>query len=316
MTFEFRIPILPHASFFSNVKLAALSLAALGDNYAVAPVRVSVGDHADRDAVIAANSWSQNYPVEWRMVPIEVSDAEFSSGLDRYAMPTSSDVVILIDADACLLRPIDELVEQLCMAQRPTIAGMQAHFPPFKDRATSEVQWRSLLTKCGFPDIALERGYSMSPPEVSGLCPAYFNYGFVAFNATAFERIRPLIAGYTHKLLALLAGTQQIYFTAQLALTLAILETGVDVLELGPEYNCPNSDEMLAHGLRAADDVRVMHYLRNSVFDRHAFLCEHQAFEAFRQTEFSSPIVQSFRAHVLNLKNVFLDEPVSYRSGV
>ncbi|MGY5810799.1 hypothetical protein ACXHXG_24205 [Rhizobium sp. LEGMi198b] len=316
MTFEFRIPILPRPSFFSNVRLATLSLAKLGNGYAAAPIRVSVGDGANRDSVIAANTWSQAYPVEWRIISRAVGDAQFSSGLDRYANPASSDVIILIDADACLMRPIDELLEKLKGATRPTVAAMQAHFPPFLDWSTSEAQWRALLVESGFSDARLERRYSISPPEESGRCPPYFNYGFVAFNAAAFESIRPLMADHTQKLIAQLAGTQPVFFTAQLALTLAIIETGVDVMELRPEYNCPNSDEMLAHGLGEAADIRVLHYLRNNVFDRHTFLCERNAFEAFRKADFASPVVQAFQSHVLDLPGVFFDEPLPYEQGV
>ncbi|PST17622.1 hypothetical protein C7U61_18515 [Rhizobium sp. JAB6] len=315
MSFEFRVPILPRPSFFSNVKLTALSLAKLGSDYAAAPIRVSVGEGPNRDSVATANIWSDAYPVEWQMVPREANDAEFSSGLDRYAKPAGSDVIILIDADTCLMRPIDELLENLRVAGRPTVAGMQAHFPPFPDRSTSEAQWRLLLAEFGFSEAVLDRSYSMSSPVESGHCPPYFNYGFVAFNAAAFERIRPLMAGYTQKLLTQLAGIQSIYFTAQLALTLAILEADVDVLELGPEYNCPNSDEMLTHGLRSVADIRVLHYLRNNVFNRHTFLCERQEFEAFRGTKFASSVVQAFQAHVLSLRDVFLDGPLPYEPG-
>lgn len=316
MSFEFRVPILPNPSFYSNVKLAALSLARLGDGYAAAPIRISVGDKADKDAVLVANDWAQAYPVEWRFIPSHVSDTGFASGLDRFAVSATSDVIILIDADACLMQPIDELLEKLRRADRPTVAGLQAHFPPFDDRSTSEAQWRTLLTGMGFHDVALERRYSMFPPDMGGYCPPYFNYGFVAFNAAAFDRIRPLIPGFTKKFLAQLAGTRQMFFSAQMALTCAILETGVDAVELGPEYNCPNSDEMLAHGLRAAEDVRVMHYLRPDVFDRHTFLCQQEAFEAFRKENFTSSVTQIFQKHVLSLPDVFLDEPILCRASM
>ena len=311
MTFEFRIPILPETSFFSNVKLAALSLAKLGGKYATAPLKVSIGDHADEGALLAANRWSADYPVVWRPMPPpeETWPGEMTSGLDRYAYGAESDVVILMDADACLIRPIDELLSRLREAERPTVAGVMAHFPPFKDRSTSEAQWRRLLTAEGRSDARLDFTYSVASVEEAGHCPPYFNYGFVAFNSAAFDRVRSLIPAYTEWLIGLLDAGQEIFFTGQIALTLSILRARVDVISLESEYNCINSDEMLGKSLVNLGDIRMIHYLRTEVFDRHTFLCQRKAFDAFRTQSFSSPVVQLFQRHVLSLPDVFYEEP-------
>jgi hypothetical protein len=148
----------------------------------------------------------------------------------------------------------------------------------------------------------------MVSPESAGYCPAYFNYGFVAFNAAGFERVRPLIPVYTRYLQKSLANTQQLFFAAQIALSLAIIDAGLDVIELGPAYNCPNSDEMLRHGLKDPGDIMVMHYLRNDAFDRHTFLSNFTAFETFCAANFESSIVRAFQAHVRKLPGVFYGE--------
>jgi hypothetical protein len=308
-TFEFRIPIMPQAPFFSNVKLAALSLAKLGGKYATVPLKVSVGDHVEEGALPAANLWSADYPVVWRPTPDEMWPGGIASGMDRYAYGAECDVVILMDADACLIRPIDELLRRLREAERPTVAGVTAHFPPFQDRSTSEARWRELLAADGRSDARLEFTYSVASAEEAGHCPPYFNYGFVAFNAAAFDRVRLLIPVYTEWMIELLDGTQEIFFTGQIALTLSILEAGLEVISLGSEYNCINSDEMLGNGLANLADIRVMHYLRTEVFNRHTFLCRRKAFDTFRTMSFASPVVQLFQRHVLSLPNVFYDEP-------
>jgi hypothetical protein len=309
VTFEFRVPILPRASFFSNVKLAALSLAKLGGPYAAAPLKVSIGEYAEKAALLAANPWSANYPVVWRPPPEEMWPGEVTSGIDRYAYGAESDVVILMDADACLIRPIDDLLSRLVNARRPTVAGVTAHFPPFKDWSTSEAQWRTLLALDGRPNACLDFIYSMASPEAAGHCPPYFNYGLVAFNAEAFERVRPLIPAYAEWMIEHLERTGAMFFSGQIALTLGILEADLDVISLPPYYNCTNSDEMLAYGLDKLTDVRVLHYLRTEEFDRHAFLCDSKAFDTFRTKNFASPVVRLFQRHVLSLPDVFYCAP-------
>jgi hypothetical protein len=309
MTFEFRIPILAEPEFFSNVKLAALSLAKLGGSYATAPIIASIGGHADGGEVRAVNRWSRHYPVTWRPVPHSVSDRTFSSGFDRYVEPPRSDVVILVDADACLLRPIDELLLTMRSTGRSRVAGMPAHFSPFsRSGAENDAAWRRLLTDFGFSKVALDWRYSVSPDEASGGSPVYFNYGFVAFNRAAFIAIQPLIRPLTERVLHYFKDTPHVFFSAQIALSLAILTVGADALALGPEYNCPNSDEMLAHGLSDAADIRVLHYLRRDQVDRHSFLCNRSEFDAFCEKSFASPVLQVFQRHVLSLTYPFYGE--------
>ncbi|WP_027146863.1 hypothetical protein [Mesorhizobium sp. WSM3626] len=312
MTFEFRIPILPEPEFFSNVKLAALSLAKLGGAYATAPIVVSAGGHADATEMRALNRWSLPYPVTWRPVPHAVSDRGFSSGFDRYAEPPRGNAVILADADVCLMRPIDDLLQRMRDAKRPLIAGMPAHFSPFsRDGAENDAAWRRLLEAFGFGDTPLDWQYSMSPDQASGGSPAYFNYGFVVFDRTAFIAIQQLIRPLTQRVYHYLKDTSVVFFSGQIALSLAILTVGADTLALGPEYNCPNSDEMLAHGLRDPADIRVLHYLRRDQFDRHNFLCNRGEFDAFCGRSFVSPVLQAFQQHVRSLTYPFYGEPVT-----
>jgi hypothetical protein len=311
MTFEFRIPILPEPEFFSNIKLAALSLAKLGGAYTTTPIVVSIGGHADTDQVYAVNRWSRTYPVIWRPVPHPVSDRGFSSGIDRYVEPPRGDVVIMIDADACLMRPIDDLLLRMRGAERPLVAGLSAHFSPFsRDGAENNATWRRLLDAFGFCDTPLDRRYSESPDEASGGSPPYFNYGFVAFNRSAFILIQPLIRSLTERVSHYLKDTPFLVFSGQIAVSLAILTVDVDTLAIGPEYNCPNSDEMLAYGLRDAADIRVLHYLRRDQFDRHSFLCNRDEFDAFCSKPFASPVLQAFQRHVLSLTYPFYGEGV------
>lgn len=310
--FEVRIPILAEAGFYSNIKLGVLSLARLGGPYAEAAVSISVGGAAESASVTAANTWANAYRnVAWNLPPPEDTDDPFFAVCDRFARPAIHDVIIMADADVCFLSPFDELLATVQANPKPTVAGVMAHFPPHRFHESSQKNnafWHDLLSDYGFENLPLDFGYSETDRAVSGGCPPYFNYGFLVMNRLAFEQIAPLARPLIQECFTRFKDTSTAFFSAQLAFTLAVLQVGADVIELGPEYNCPNSDEMLAHGLQSADHIRVLHYLRRKPVDRHHFLSQKTAFEHFKMASFPSTILQRFQNHVLDLPGVFYDE--------
>ncbi len=298
--------ISPQPAFYSTVRLAALSLARLGEPYSSAPIVVSVGDHADADEVRAANRWSDDFPVVWRIVAPEICDREgfgWAPQSDRFVGEARADVVLHCDSDVCVTARFDELLDAL-QGERPKVAGLPAHFSPFADRrpASNDAAWRRILDACGLPDHPLDYCYSQVSREQGGSCPAYFNYGFVAFNRSAFQAIQPLAHTCTRFLLSLPIDNP--FFAAQIGLAIAIAKTGAEILPLGPRYNCPNSDEMLTPGFRP-QDIAVIHFLRDAEFDRRKFLVDPLAFRHFKETRFASPVNEFFRRHVLSLPDIF-----------
>jgi hypothetical protein len=303
---EVRLPIAPRPGFFSNVRLAAASLARLGEPYSSAQITISVGDHANPEEIRAANRWSENFPVVWRCVPPAVCDAEgpgWAVHLDKFETEACADIVLMCDADVCAISRFDELLDAL-ESEHPRIAGMNAHYSPFVGYPPeiNDAEWRRLLDDCGLPHVPLRYTYSVASRAEGGSCPAYFNNGFVAFNRSAFQRLREHVHPWTRWAFDFLADRK--FFAAQVGLAVAIAKEGVEVIELGPAYNCPSSDEMLGRGLAGVEDIKVVHYLRTEEFDRHAFLCEPAAFEAFTKAQFTSVVNEHFRRHVLSLPDV------------
>lgn len=308
VTFEFRLPIRPEPSFYSNVKLATLSLAKVGGAYTAAPMAVWFGGGVDPARVRADNRWANAFPnVQWRPAPPLHVHPEFASGMARYGTPATADVVILMDADACLLRPIDDLLKVLASAPGPMVAAVPAHGSPFSsDGAENDNSWQVLLADFGFRDVPLDGRYYWSPKGYPGACPGtYFNYGFVAFNRLAFDRVRALIAPTSERLLARYAGTQTAFFSAQMALALSLLKKNAAYITLSHAFNCPNSDEMDSFAPLCQEHIRVLHYLRQAEVDRHRFLCVPEAFEAFCGGTFASPAMREFQRHVRSLRGVF-----------
>jgi hypothetical protein len=306
MKLEFRVPVSPAPRFYSQVRLLAQSLARLGAPYAEAKIHVSVGELPDERDVAAANSWAAAYPVEWCVVPGEVHAQVpgpwWASGQGRYACASDADIVILCDADICPVARFDELLAELDQPQA-VVAGLQAHGTPFRN-ADNDGLWRMLLEAADAGEAELRSHYSLDVARVQGFAPAYFNYGFVAFNAAAFRSIAPLVAPMLRLVCARLPENR---FAAQIALALAVAKLGPRVVPLGHELNCANDDRLLAHDLVRMDDVRVIHYLRGAEFDRHDFLCVVERFAAFVGSEKRNPISERLRQHVLGLEAPFID---------
>ena len=306
MKLEFRVPVSPAPRFYSQVRLLAQSLARLGGMYAAAKIQVSVGEQPDAREVVAANAWAATHPVEWYVVPAEVSALApgpwWASGLGRYACASDADVVVLCDADICPVAHFDELLAQLDTPD-PVVAGLQAHSTPFP-RMDNDAIWQMLMQAAGMADACLPCRYSLDVAGAQGFAPAYFNYGFVAFNASAFRAIAPLVGPMLELACERLPEN---HFAAQIALALAMARTQPLLIQLGHELNCANDDRLLAHDLVRVDDVRVIHYLRGAEFDRHDFLCVRDRFVDFSGSEKRNPVSERLRRHVLGLESPFIE---------
>ena len=306
MKIDFRIPILPNPGFYSQVRLIAQSLAQLGPPYSAARILVSVGDRPDPAAVIAANAWSSAYPVEWYVVPEEVYDRiahpGWASGIGRYTQASDADVVIVCDADTCPIARFDDLLARLGVPH-PVVAGLQAHFTPFDHLGLdNDAMWRRLFDAIGRPDALLALKYSFAVEGRPSACPAYFNYGFVAFNRPAFAAVAQTIFDMMTLVCRLLP---RLIFSAQVALSLAIIRCNIDVISLAQEFNCANDDLLLSQGLVDPTDIRVVHYMRTGEFDRSNFLCDRDKFEAFIGAEKQNAISERLRQHVLRIPEAF-----------
>jgi hypothetical protein len=311
---EFRIPISPLASMYSNVRFAAMSLARLGPPYSTARIVVSVGDCASHEQVLRETPWAHALPLEWRVAPHQECETNPcpASGNDRYAEGPRADVVVLCDADLCVIDRFDDLLAALGREQ-PAVAGLQAHYPPFHQReaAANDGLWKELLAEVDAPTRALQYPYSMAPDGSQGRGPAYFNYGFVAFNRRGFQRVAPLVTKYTAIACRFLTDRRagDPGYQSQVGLALAIAVAGLDVVPLGHEYNCANDDRVLACGLGDPAAVKALHYLRTEEFDRNNFLCDLEAHRRFTAAPLRGRVSERLRQHVVTFADPVLDIP-------
>jgi hypothetical protein len=273
MRVEFRIPISPNRKFYSLVRFYNFALRRLpGAHYRNARLRVVVGDHCDLDEVRRENVWSEEFDIVWERTPDASFDEFYWAGTANRRVeiaPGDADVIILSDADTVLLRDIDPLLEGLPSAQ-PTVCGHMAHNWPrlgpgaITPASSSPDFWPLLFDAFGLAWPSSTYRYSI-PRSRSPECPAYFNLGFIALNASALARLAEEIAETTRRVNAM---TDNSFMCCQIALTIVAYRNGFDIEVLSAAYNAANDLKHLRANALDVEQIRVLHFLREDEIDR------------------------------------------------
>jgi hypothetical protein len=274
---EVRIPISPLEHYFNRIQLIACSIRSLGGRYADVRVRVTVGADQEPEDLYARLPWSRAAGVDW----VWVDRADFNhwkstqheyiaTMMERFRPPFSTRQVLMLDADVLVMREFDELSNLL--DSQSGIAGVMAHVSPFRAGAENEHLrlWRLLFETIGLdtPPFMHEHsgwGIMEHSPE-RRFSPPYFNTGVVLASASILES---LYAPYMRALNSV-RGVMDSYFFEQIALTLALLETGIPAHVLPLRYNYPNQPEFDLMHSGELESVRFLHFLRTQIVQREA----------------------------------------------
>jgi hypothetical protein len=269
---EFRIPISPTETFFSLVRFYNFALRRLpSPRYRDARLVVVVGDHCDLDAVRRRNTWSEKFNVAWERVPDEIFDEFHWGGTAnwRLSLPADgADVIVLSDADTVLLRDIDPLLAEFPL-EMPSIRGHMAHVPPPLENSIAPPSrgpefWPWLFDIFEIPWPTATYRYSMDADGSLPISPAYFNLGFIAMNAKALAIFESEIAETTRRVTAATAS----FMRCQIALTVVAHRAGIDIATLPAAYNAANDTVHLEVNGLTAEQIRVLHFLREDEIDR------------------------------------------------
>jgi hypothetical protein len=225
--------------------------------------------------------WLAANGIEIRWVPQESykSLGIFATGATRLKYRFQSDVVLLLDADTLIRRPLDGLVELVYRKQ--LVAGTIAHTSPLIGSKLDPTDWARLfeLFGLGEPRLAFEHtgwGYYFTDPRLR-YCPAYFNYGVVAGPAQMIAEISPVSEAYLHQL----RDTVGSPFDAQLALSLAIAKLSTPVQAMPLRYNMPNHPYLEALHATEVGPAVILHLLADIQFRRDETFSSLTALEAF-----------------------------------
>jgi len=286
---EFRIPISPTESFFSQVRFFNFALRELGGLYTDALLRIAVGDNCDIDQVRRKNKWSEKFNIIWDRVPDHIFNESGIWGTANWRLnspPDNSDLICLCDADTVLLNDINPAVDSLT-SSLATVRGHMAHAPPpVSDCPDSRTEafWPWLFSKFDITPPTKSFRYSMDVDKSYPMSPPYYNLGFVLMNPAALEIFGREIHDTELKIKALTKSQMR----CQIAVTLIAYRNGMDIDCLSAEYNAANDIGHLNAQRLAVKDIRLLHYLRTDEVNRSKiFTSEH--IDTFLDTELNNP---------------------------
>ena len=280
-TLEIYVPMSPTSSFLYQLRCLTHSLRRFGGAYRNAPVIGIVGadrvDHglAGRMPWLAANGIELRWAAEAEFAALGLRAAVAA----RYKQDFRSDMVLFLDADTLIRRPLDDLIDVAHRNQ--ALCGVIAHTSPLDHGRLESADWARLFAICGLPAPRLEFehtgwGYT-SNEDRHRFCPAYFNAGVVVAPA-------PLIAAMAHvyydHLTRLLSGMGS-GFDAQIAIATSIVRVGTPVRTLPFRFNMPNHPLLEALHYNEIDHAVILHLLAEQHFRRVETFASLASLEAF-----------------------------------
>jgi hypothetical protein len=143
--------------------------------------------------------------------------------------------------------------------------------------------------------LAEERGWGGNQTP---FCP---NFGFVIGSRELMRNLRHDLCDFRKKIINLFAALPDAkvppmhFYSAQIALALAIEKNRTPWRELPMRYNWPNDTAADALYPGEVSQIRVVHYLRRGQFQRERIFCEQESFPQFMQarlSDFGSQLLQ------------------------
>jgi len=268
----------PTAAFYSQVAASAAALRALPWSRWEPALHLYLGGDVD-PAVL--DRWRPHLPdVDISLVaPSRFAlegDWAQSDDVFNYA-PRDADAIVAMDADVLAVGPLEEIVE--VVAHGDVVAGTLAH-AAFPGSSSPADDWEQVAGGLVTGTLAFEYEYSLIryPEPRDNRIPFYVNFGVVLFSRRAFERLVP---SFLSLRAAVAPRMRDDDFSAQVALALAIANTGVQALPLPMRFNFPNDPIAETLYPEELDSVRAIHYLRTDRFDRHRIFASSDAYAQF-----------------------------------
>ena len=271
------IPATPSDGFYAQVAMFRMGLDALGPPYSESQVILTIG--ADEGTVVPPR-WRQSLNrVEVNFVQ-RTADASFRGQVaGRWSMvPSDVDVVVLGNADTLAIARYDELVGVVHTHQ--LVAGAIVHSPlRFPDGMSNEAGWRMLANRLLDRDIECDHHTTLpNSHEGSTATPYYVNGGAVFIGGELFKRLRPVYLRIEPTVAGMIADPR---FSHQASLALAIRATDAPRIAMEMRYNFPNdprADELYPDD---SADIRTLHFLRTTEFDRQKIFADADGFARF-----------------------------------
>ncbi len=204
----------------------------------------------------------------------------FAQGDTRlWSAPVDTDVVVLVDADTMPIGPLEEILDRVF--EERAVAGTVAHFSfPTGTGPASMGDWMSLAAGLIERPLKFDHTYTLASPDEPERAkgPFYVNFGVVFIAGSILPLFR---ARYRALRQSAAERMHDPYFSAQVALTLAVTDLDLNAIPLPLTYNFPNDPSADARYPDALADIRILHYLRPDVVDRNRIFTGADAYSEF-----------------------------------
>lgn len=300
LTTEIHIPASPDARYANMLFFLVHSLASNAAFPGQWKVVITLGRDGDLNPNSPEFAWAKNFPVEFQMTEPALwerymAEAEvkkqpvliyFATGEQQFRYDFNSDVVLFMDADTIVLRPLAPIIAEV--HSRNCLAAKPAWQPP-------PVELKDIITARGLglhgPQVTYSGyGFQFVEPRYA---PPYFNFGFLAASGQVANIIRCELPEES----AFVGSKWANWYSWQIALCLTIIRHELSFIELDERYNYGigdttetwtsllPGDEGLAQErlwLEQSQNVHVLHYgTRTPHFVRHEVMQDDERIRDF-----------------------------------
>lgn len=290
MKLDFLICGAPTDAFLSQIAFFRLSLDNLGGCYKKARLVASFGDHSVQKIPKRWEHYFKNIDIEWSH-PIGAVNLNYSAQhYHRFKVfRPDADMVIICDADTVLIRPFPELIK-MCI-QAPALFGVIAHY-----HMTTDKDWQEIANAVIEKPVKIKYKYTLEAVDSLPSAPFYINYGFLASTPSLLNKL------YNKDIQLIDSIIEQVgpLWASQVSVALASEALNLPSYALPMRYNFPNdkkADKLYPNEL---DDIVLVHYLRNTNYNRHKIFSNEKEFNHFISLDLDGSD-KVFQQHVLKL---------------
>jgi len=291
----FSIPASPTEGFFGQIVLFSKSVSQQNWERWTPRIRAIFGEKPDPDTLAKWLPKLGNVDLLFLDAKHQAEEGYFAQGDERlFSVPSNTDVLVLVDADTVILGSIETMLDEVLEAK--AVAGVIAHWSfPTEGRHGLQEDWQILAHKFTGSELTFPYRYTMAGDTIEDCAPFYVNFGFVAIATSVLPELRDCYLPLRRELMVTLDNK---YFSGQVGFALAVGTLNLPHITLPFRYNYPNDPAVDAIHQIELSEVRVMHYLRKSHFDRSKIASEQAAYQSMIEADLKGSNAV-FRDHLI-----------------
>ena len=292
--------------FLSQIAFARMSLDALGGIYREARLVAALGEYERPELPAGWAPYFENIEVVWANPEGKPNPAFQLQHEKRFdLMRDDADVAIICDADVCLFRPFDDILNKVVRARM--IAGVMAHYhlPIDGVRGDADADWRRIARAVLGHEIDRPHRYLFGStpdeppvidPEQRPRAPFYLNYGVVMGPPAQLRRMHAMEVALRPAVCRAVGE----HWAAQVGVALACARLDIPTRALPPRFNYANRPEADLLYPEELKKIVFFHYMFERNFSRKTLFCQPRKFRAFLKNPLTGAD-ERLRRHIIKL---------------